>query len=364
MKNSRRTWLKQTTLAMAGISLAPLNNFGIPVVQMEPGNETIRLSSNENPYGPSPLARKAMADAINISNRYQWGLSAELVSAIAAKNNVTVNNVITGAGSTEMLDLVVQFLALKKGSFVLADLSFSPWSRSAEKFGLQKIVVPLTARKEYDFAAMLAAIRTDTTMVHICNPNNPTGVLSDRERLLSFVNEASKRSIVLVDEAYLDYTNQDSLSSLVNENPNLVIVKTFSKIFGMAGARLGYLLAHPTMIAQLAPMRTWTNGAMSAATLAGGLASLKDNAFTDLSSRKNDEARKYTMENMEKLGIPCIPSSTNFIYFSLAGYNKDFFGQLQKNNIIGTRIFEENGKWSRITIGTLVEMQLFISAIS
>ena len=365
MKNNRRRWLKQTSLAFAGLSLAPLRNFGLSTQQspIGRGDDPIRLSSNENPYGPSPLARKAMAEAVNISNRYQWTSGTELISAIAAKNSVTADNILIGAGSTEILDLVIQFIALKKGSFVVADPTFSPWAKTAERLGLQKISIPLTPAKEYDLSSMLKAIKEDTKMVHICNPNNPTGTTCDKDMLLSFVKEASKKVVVLVDEAYIDYANESSLSTIINENENLIITKTFSKIYGLAGARVGYALAHSTTIDKLSQLQTWANGGISAVTLAGAIASLKDTDFVNTCYSLNDKARKFTTEQLEQLNIRCIPSHSNFIYFSLSDYKKDFFNQLKAANIIGTRIYEENGKWSRITVGTMQEMQMFIKAI-
>ena len=365
MKNNRRLWLKQTSLAFAGLSLAPLRNFALhaPQVPGKLNNDLILLSSNENPYGPSPLARKVMADTIAISNRYQWTSGTELISAIATKNNLTSDNILIGAGSTEILDLVVQYIALKKGSFVLANPTFSPWAKTAERLGLQKIVVPLTVSKEYDLPLMLNAIKEDTKMIHICNPNNPTGTICSNDTLLSFVNEAAKKVLVLVDEAYIDYTSQKSLSTLVNDNKNLIIVKTFSKIYGLAGARLGYALAHPNIIDQLSLLQTWANGGISAVTLAGAIVSLKDTDFVNSCYSENEKARKFTTDQLERLNIRCIPSHSNFIYFSLSSYEKDFFNQLKSNNIIGTRIYEESGKWSRITVGTMQEMQMFIKAI-
>ena len=365
MKNDRRHWLKQTGLVFTGLSLAPLKNFALPFNQFtnKPGNDPIRLNANENPYGPSPLARKAMAEAVQISNRYQWTGGTELISAIATKNNLAGDNILIGAGSTEILDLVIQYVALKKGSFIVADPTFSPWAKTAERLGLQKIAVPLTPAKAYDLSAMLQAVKADTKMIHVCNPNNPTGTTCDKDLLISFVKEASKKVLVLVDEAYIDYANQESLSTLVNENENLIITKTFSKIYGLAGARAGYALAHPNTIDQLSQLQTWSNGGVSAVTLAGATASLKDNDFVNSSYSLNEKARKFTIEQLERLHIRCIPSYSNFIYFSLVNYEKDFFNQLKSGNINGTRIYEENGKWSRITVGTMQEMQMFIKAI-
>ena len=358
--------MKQTGLAFAGLSLAPLKNFALITpneFHNNPENDPIRLSSNENPYGPSPLARTAMSEVINISNRYQWKLGTDLIVAIASKNNVSAENVLIAPGSTEILDTVGRFAALKKGNFVVANPSFSPWAKTAENLGLQKILIPLTARKEYDLASMLMAINTDTKLIHVCNPNNPSGSVCDKELLLSFVKEASRKAIVLVDEAYIDYSDQDSLGSLTRENQNLIVVKTFSKIYGLAGARVGYAIAHPKTIDQLSRLQTWPNGGVSAVTLAGALASIKDTGFVNSCYSLNEKAREFTTQQMELLNIRCILSHTNFIYFSLSTYKKDFFSQLESNNIIGTRIYEEDGKWSRITVGTLQEMKLFIKAL-
>ena len=365
MKNNIRHWLKQSGLVVAGLSLAPLRNFALDsnCFLNKPENDPIRLSSNENPYGPSQLARKAMADTVNISNRYQWTIGTELISGIAELNNINVDNILLGAGSTEILDLVIQFTALKKGSFILADQTFSPWAKTAERLGLQKITVPLTATKDYDLSLMLKAIKEDTKLIHICNPNNPTGSTCNREMLLLFVKEASKKVMVLVDEAYIEYANQKSLSPLINENENLIITKTFSKIYGLAGARVGYALAHPNIIEKLSQLQTWANGGVSAVTLAGAMASLKDHDFVNYAYSSNEKARKFTIDQLENLKIRCIQSYSNFIYFSLANYEKDYFSQLKSNNIIGTRIYEDKGKWSRITVGTMQEMQLFIKAI-
>ena len=365
MKNTRRRWLKQTYLAFAGLSLNPLKNFALTdhPFPLLPDGDVIRLNANENPYGPSPLARKAMAEAVSISNRYQWGKGTDLISGIATNNNLKPDHVLIGAGSTEILDLVVQYVALQKGSFVVAEPTFSPWAKTAEGLGLQKIVVPLTLTKEVDLTSLLKAIKADTKMVHLCNPNNPTGTSCKQEELLQFVKEASKKALVMIDEAYLDYSNQLSLGELVNENKNLIVVKTFSKIYGLAGARVGYAMADPGLIDRLSRLQTWVNGGVSAVTLAGAIASLKDTEFVNSVNSLNEKARQFTIDQLERLNIRCILSQSNFIYFSLSNYEKDYFNQLKSGNILGTRIYEEKGKWSRITVGTLQEMQSFIKAI-
>lgn len=366
MPTNRRNWLKQAGLAFAGIGLAPLKEFALPTPsspEEKTGNKEIRLCYNENPYGPSASAKAAMAAQVNLSNRYNWDISGELVKAIAAKENLSTDNILLGAGSTEMLNLVVHYTAFQKGSFVIPAPSFTGWSASAERMGLEKITVPLTPDKRIDLPSMLKAIRPDTKMVYICNPNNPTGTVCKPDELTNFIKEASKHALVMLDEAYIHYSGQTSLSSLVSANRNLVVVKTFSKIYGMAGARVGYAVAHADTIDQLANLQSWPNGSISVVSGAGALASVKDNDFVKQAYSLNEKARQYTIEEMERLHIFCIPSSTNFIYFSLEDYKEDFFARLKSNNIKGTGIHEEKGHWSRITVGTMEEMKLFIGAL-
>ena len=365
--NNRRNWLKQVGLGTIGLGLTSFETFANlspeNYISLDLDKSPILLRSNENPYGPSPLARIAMQKSINSSNRYGWNLSGELISLIAKKNNVSDHNILLGAGSTEILDLVLQHTALKKGNYILAETTFNYWTFPSEKLGIKKITVPLTADKKHDLAAMLKAIDSDTKMIYICNPNNPTGTICDHEQLVSFVKEASKNAIVFVDEAYIDFTKEQSLSSLVIENKNLIITKTFSKMHGLAGARIGYAVAASSTIDELSALKSSPNLSVSVASIAAAMASLNDEKFIREVYSLNEEVKKYTIEQLTKLNLTCIPSYSNFIYFSLENYKKDFFKQLEANKIEGTKIYEENGKWTRITIGTMKEMQQFIEAI-
>ena len=364
--SNRRNWLKQTSIGIVGLGIIPFEGFAIPTKEdiIEEKNESlIRLRSNENPYGPSVLARNAMRDSIHVSNRYNWELLDELIGKIAQKHNLTDQNILLGAGSSEILNLVALYCSKEKGNLIIAETTFDYWTVTAENAGLKKIAIPLTADKNHDLSAMLNAIDADTRLIYICNPNNPTGTLCASEALLNFINEATKRTKVLVDEAYLDYTDQPSLANLVTENKNLIIAKTFSKIYGLAGSRIGYAIAHPETIMEMSQLQFSTNGSVSVVSVSGALASLEDDKFVAETILLNAEARKYTIEQLENLKIRCIPSHTNFVYFSIENYEKDFFEQLKKNAILGTKIYEEKGKWSRITIGTMDEMKEFIKAL-
>jgi len=365
--NNRRNWLKQISLGTIGLGIIPFETFAnssaeeylLPDFDKSP----ILLRSNENPYGPSPLARTAMAKSITISNRYGWKFSSELISMLAKKNKVSDDNILLGAGSTEILDLVLQYTALNKGNFILAETTYNYWTAPSERLGLKKITVPLTKDKKHDLPAMLEAIDSDTKMIYICNPNNPTGTICEREKLVPFINEATKKAIVFVDEAYIDFTKEQSLSNLVIDNKNLIITKTFSKMYGMAGARVGYAVAHSATINELNSVKSSPDSSISVVSTAGALASLHDENFIKQVYTDNEEVKKYTIEKLTQLNLTCIPSHSNFVYFSLNNYKKDYFKQLEDHNIMGTKIYEENGKWTRITIGTMKEMQQFIEAI-
>lgn len=380
METDRRLWLKKIGIGIAGIGLTNFNSFASPLVSenlidsFKNDANLIFLRSNENPYGPSPLARKAFVDNANISNRYNWDIETQIISDLAKKNSVKDENIMLGAGSTEILDLVAKFVSIDKvhGSqrrgtgnpnYVIADPSYDYWTVTLDNFGLTKNKVPLTTHKKINLQAMLEAVNQDTKLVCICNPNNPTGTICEREALVACVTKISQNTIMLIDEAYLDFTKQQSLSNLINDHKNIIIVKTFSKIYGLAGARIGYAIANKTIIDNLANSQSNTNNSVSVLSKLAAIASLKDDKFVSNCNFLNENARQYTINELQKLNCECIFSNTNFIYFSLAKYNKDYFKQLEDNNIEGGRIYEEQGQWTRITVGKMDEMKKFIKAI-
>lgn len=363
----RRTWIRQAALTIGGITLAPQlwsreqDHFN--QTYFDKSSTIIRLNANENPYGPSPLARKAMADAISLSNMYPWEVTTQLREKIAGRYGLTKENVVMGAGSSEILGIVAQYAALKEGNAVTADPTFGIWFTAAQRGGLELIKVPLTTDKKHDLQRMKEKINAKTKLVYICNPNNPTGTVLPTEELRSFINDVSKQSLVLLDEAYTEYSNEPSLASMVKDNPNLVIAKTFSKIYGLAGARVGYALAHPSLISQFTDLQPWANAGPSAVSLAGALATLDDANFLSTSKTKNTECREWTGKLFSDLGIKYIPSHTNFMYYSLANQKTDLLAALSADSIRAGRITEENGKWSRISIGTMSDMQRFATIV-
>jgi histidinol-phosphate aminotransferase len=331
--------------------------------RQEMPTEKIRLNSNENPYGPSPLARQAMVDAVVSSNRYAWETGQTLRINIAKTFALSPENVLLGAGSSEILGLAAQLAALKKGNIVAANQTFRIWMNAAEKLGLQIIRVPLTNDKKHDLSSMLRAVNKETSLVYICNPNNPTGTIVPSVELKSFVEELSKSTMVLLDEAYIEYCDEPSLAELIVGNKNLIVAKTFSKFYGLAGARLGYALAHPETIKRLSALQPWENAGASAVSIAGANASLTDNAFKKATKQKNIETKEFVYSVYNELHIPYTVSYTNFLTYSVKDFTGNFIAALTEHNILAGRIIEEEGKWARITIGTLDEMKTYLNIL-
>lgn len=355
----RRELLKQSALTIAAFSLGRELFARQPFSHIDYRYPTdiIKLSSNENPHGPGPAARKAMLDAVASSNRYPWDVTTRLREKIASGTGHTKEHIAIGAGSSELLGVVSVWAALKKGNAVAPDPTFRLWIPAAQRTGLEIKLVPLTDKKITDLQRMKEAMNRDTKMVYICNPNNPTGTVLPPAELERFIKEVAPQAIVLLDEAYTEFSDEPSMAHLVNDYPNLVIAKTFSKIYGMAGARVGYALAHPQTIKQLNELQPWANAGASAVALAGALASLDDREFIVHCKKENQKARNVFYAALDKAGMRYITSHTSFVYFDASTFGKEVPALLEANKIIGARSFETGSKWLRLSVGTVEEMQ-------
>lgn len=359
MNTSRRQLLKQGALAAAAFA------FSRDLFAREAENliathhfaDFIKLSSNENPYGPSSLAKKAMMNAVNGSNRYQWDITTQLREKIGSLYGLSKEHVVVGAGSSELLGIVSLMAALQKGNAVAPDPTFRLWMPAARKTGLPIKLVPLTTGKAVDLQRMKDSMEAGTKMVYICNPNNPTGTVIPAAQLEAFIKDVAPKCIVLLDEAYTEFSDEPSMAKLVNDYPNLIVAKTFSKIYGMAGARAGFALAHPDTIGQINDLQPWSNAGVSAVSLAGALASLQDQEFVAYCKKENQKARDIFYKALDKLGMPYVKSHTSFVYFDSAPYKKDVRQSLESQQIIGARTFEDGSKWLRLSVGTSAEMQ-------
>lgn len=323
----------------------------------------IKLSANENPHGPSPFSRQAMMEAVATSNRYQWEANGVLREQIGKLTGHTRDHITLGAGSSELLGLACIWAAHRKGYVVASEPTFKLWMPAARKMGLSTKLVPLTPTKHNHLQRLADAVDDEVRMVYLCNPNNPTGTVSPEGELESFVRRVARDRVLLMDEAYTEYHDSPSMHRLVDEYPNLIIAKTFSKIHGMAGARVGYLLAQPATIKSLNELQSWANAGPSAVSMAGARAALGDHAFHAFCKSENVKAKAILYKGFEKAGIPYIPSVTSFVYFDGKAYPKDIARHLSENGIIGARSFEENSGWLRLSIGSVADMERVVSLL-
>ncbi|MFT6941441.1 MAG: histidinol-phosphate aminotransferase, partial [Cyclobacteriaceae bacterium] len=255
MQTNRRDWLKKIGLASGlvltgGVSIPTLSaaekaNF-FPRALATP----IRLNSNENPYGPSKLVRDTMIKSFDFSCRYPSSYVKGLVAKIAEKEGVTKDHIVITGGSTEGLKLTGLTYAANGGKIIAAKPTFLAMMSFAEKMGATIDWVPVDKQMKYDLDEIDRRIDDETSLVFLCNPNNPTGTIVSAERLTNFCENASKKTIVFSDEAYYDYIeepNYPSMVSLVKKDLDVIVSRTFSKVYGMAGLRIGYLIAKPSI---------------------------------------------------------------------------------------------------------------------
>ena len=367
MNINRRDWLKTAFLGSAALTLSPLEflanetpNFN----ELKNSNETIRLCFNENPFGTSPKALEAMQKSLSLSSRYDFKLADVLCEKIAGNNNVKKENILVSAGSSFLLELITKYVSLDKGHIIIPDPSFTIFAPIAEFLGMSKSVIPLNDKKKIDLEKMKSSIQKDTKLIYICNPNNPTGDLLSRAEIENFIKSIPDNIIVLVDEAYIEFTTQKSLSDLVDVYKNLIVTRTFSKLYGFAGARLGYAIGHPKMIENLKKLQSWSGAEISVVTMAGAIAAMDDQEFITKVLDNNKKVKDFTISEFNIRGIKTIPSSANFVYFSLENYKGDYFKKLKEAKILGGKTYEEKGKWTRISLGTIEEMRKYFDVIS
>ena len=363
----RRLWLKQTALATLGIGFSLDSLAGEDYLPKAAGKESgfLNLGSNENPYGIAPMAKKAIASLVDSAHRYQYNIPSlqSFRKELAAHYGVTADHILLTPGSGEALNLLARHYS--KGNLVTATPTFGILPNTAKKIGVPVKEIPLDEGKVHDLPALLQAIDATTAQVYLCNPANPTGTILDPEALKTFCQQAADKTVVTIDEAYIDFLdapyNESMIGLVKSGNPNIVVLRTFSKIHAMAGMRVGFVVAHPDTIKALqANYFGNSNFCMSALSMTAAMASLKDGSHSRMSKEKNAAARSFTQKSLEEMGHRVIPSYTNFIYYHLGNYPGDFAADMLKKQVLLRSSEQPDGKWCRVSIGTLEEMQQFI----
>jgi histidinol-phosphate aminotransferase len=359
MQNSfnRRDWLKSGTLGVLGLSLTGAWESVQAESTLTP-QEIIKLSSNENPYGPSKSAQKAIVEALSKSNRYTS--EDDLIQLIAKREKVAPECIVLGAGSTELLYLIAGWYGRGK-TVLLPEITFSGFVRFCQVLGANLLKVPLNEKMEIDLQAMEKAITDDTNLIFVANPNNPTGTILSSSDLKEFCLSASQKATVFVDEAYIEFAQSayhGSMIELVRQNHNIIITRTFSKIYGLAGLRLGYLIAKPEIAKQIRNIRV---GLPNALGIAAAMATYQDYSFLEMVKQKNEEVKSYFTKELDKMKMAYLPTPTNFLYVNVNEDANGFRQKLEKQNILITT--RETNTWARITIGTKEEMTKLASVM-
>ena len=356
---SRRTFGRLIGTGVAAATLPPLlaQNPRAPRSR----REGVRLSANENPYGPSANAVAAMRDAIGVSNRYPDEQVSELTSIIARFDQVSPDQVILGDGSGEILKLAAAAFCSPSRKLVMADPAFEAIGNYARAAGAEVVKVPLTTEYAHDLAKMAAV--ANAGVIYVCNPNNPTASITDKQSMRTFLQNLPQETMVLVDEAYFHYADSpdyESVIPLVQMRPNLIVARTFSKIFGMAGARCGYGIAHRSVIDRMETQKAWDS--MNVMALAGARASLLDTAHVESGRKRNTQTRQEVVSALTKLGYEVVPSQANFIMVKIRKNVKPVILSMREHGVHVGRLFPALPDHLRVTIGTPEEMQTFLSA--
>ncbi len=386
---NRRNWIKSSALMAGGITffsnsvsgllakpIAKSTIFGVKrsftvpeeeLMALAPPNVGVlkaRLLANENPFGPSAKAKKAIEAAMDTSYQYPFMYYGQLIDQIAAFEGVKKENIFLDAGSSPLLLAAAIHFSKNGASIVTADPSYDDLPKKAAEVGGKIVHVPLTADYKLDLDAMEKAVDGSTSLVYVCNPNNPTATVLDTAKLKAFCERVSKKVPVFVDEAYIDYLPNPqavTMISAIKNMQNVIVARTFSKLYGFAGLRIGYIVAQPEMLKTLSK---YTQGSMSisATTLQAAIASYQDREFLDDALAKTLASKKFLYDTLKKEGYDYIPSSTNFVMFQLKMDGQKFASEMMKRSV-GVRFWKFNDKdWCRVSIGRMDEMQAFADA--
>ena len=359
---SRRKFAQLLGAGAAVAIVKPAFSLPTETVARSTSTGVVRLSSNENPYGPSPKALKAMGDAFDLACRYPDEQNDLLVDAVAKINGVNRDQILLGDGSSEILKLCAEtFTGPTRGNLVAADPTFEAILNYASINGAEVVKVPLTSSFSHDLPKMGAAAKEG--LIYICNPNNPTASITPKNELREFIAKTPRQTMILVDEAYFHYADSpdyESVIPLIKDHPNLIVARTFSKIYGMAGLRCGYCVAQHETIERMRPHQTWDSVNIMA--LAAAIASLNDPDQVANGKRLNSEAKTFVTGELDTMGYKQIPSQANFIMFDVKRPVVPLIQALKQRNVQVGRLFPALPNHMRLTIGKKSEMETFLSA--
>jgi histidinol-phosphate aminotransferase len=327
-----------------------------------PAGALLRLNYNESPYGPSPLALQALSVSGPTAARYPEEAHGQMVAALANFHHVRPENILLGCGSTEILR-AADMAFLRTGQNIVApEPTFEAVLEYAGVAHAKAVKIPLTADHRHNLPRMAAACTSKTGIVYICNPNNPTGTIVTRAELEEFVSRVSTTTLILVDEAYFHFVQDPAYSSVANwfsQHPNVLAVRTFSKIYGLAGMRLGYGIGAKETIAALSAESLDDN--VNAAVIPSALVALADTDYVASCRDRLNSSRRWLTGQLAKGGWRFIPSEANFLMIDAGTDVKPLIAKLADSNIIVGRRFASLNNFLRVTIGTQDETESFFA---
>jgi histidinol-phosphate aminotransferase len=343
----------------------------LPALRQRFGRDIAELGSNENPLGPSPRAIEAMQNALGETFRYPDPRGLALKTALSAHHGVDIERIALGNGSHELLILLAQCFGDSAHSIVFSQYGFAVFPIATAATGAIALRVPALARTHatapfgHDLDAMAAAIRDDTRIVYIANPNNPTGTWFDDAALDRFVERTRRDVLIVVDEAYGEYIDAPGLSSalrLADRHPNVIVTRTFSKAYALAGLRVGYLIAHPSVVAVVERLRESFN--VNNVALAAAEAALGDAAHLANAKAWNAAERAWLAGELSSRGYRVLPSQTNFVLVDLGRDAAPFERHLFERGVIVRPMGGYGlGEAVRISIGSRAENQRLVDAL-
>ena len=350
---NRRRALQGLVMGTAGLALSPLT---MGQVEIPPGQ--IRLMFNENPYGPSPKALAEVAKILPKTSYYPGAIEDDLMGLFMARHQLDREQVFLASGSNEGLQAAMMAFG-KHGKVISPTLTYSDHLHYAEKLGVAVHRVPLRDDMAIDLEAMARAVDDSVSLVYLCNPNNPTGMAIDGDELRSFCREVSPRVPILIDEAYNELTDKPAYTSmvdLVRGGANILITRTFSKIFGMAGLRVGYGMGHPDIVSVVNDnVMAWRNGVG----LYAAYHSYLDEDFIAFSRDKILQGREMVNATFRRHGIEPLPSQTSFVYADIRRDADVFKAKMATRNIKIRGIYEGYDTYSRVSMGRIEELEIF-----
>jgi histidinol-phosphate aminotransferase len=323
-------------------------------------DHVIRAHANENPYGPSRVAMQSMLDNFDMTNLYADD-PTDLLALQSRLNGVTPDNIMIGTGSSEILNVAGLLAGMHQGSVVCADPTYQSLLQYAENAGSEIIRIPVTESLGPDLDAMRRAIRSDTRLVYLVNPNNPVPSVIEKVGLREFVSEVARSRLVFVDEAYHEFVDDPDYESMVSlvaaGQKNLIVSRTASKIHGLAGMRIGFGFAQPELIEQMLQRRT---GRINILGLKAAHACYLDQEFQNFTIRKNKESLAIVQGMCDELGIRYIKSNANFAFIETGIENQDFQATMLDHGIMTGRDFPPYTNWARISMAKPEDMKYFV----